>query len=131
MSNSNSTSGGDYEIGPKPTGEYMILRPTNSKPVLIITAEGEIKLGEGCANVEAAQALVDLANKMRTGAPATEFIKTEWHCNECRGTNLVSDAPTRWNFDKQKWVIDGEVYEQTYCEDCEINVRVTAVPVML
>lgn len=36
-----------------------------TKPVLIITKEGEIKLGEGCTNVEAAQAIVDLANQIR------------------------------------------------------------------
>jgi hypothetical protein len=35
------------------------------KPVLIITPKGEIKVGEGCTNQEAAQALVDLANHMR------------------------------------------------------------------
>lgn len=44
-----------------------------TKPVLIITKEGEIKLGEGCTNVEAAQAIVDLANQIRREAAVGEL----------------------------------------------------------
>lgn len=36
----------------------------NSKPVIKITREGRVELGEGCTNQEAAQVLVDYANKL-------------------------------------------------------------------
>ncbi len=52
-----------------------------------------------------------------------EEPKKQFYCLSCGGTNLVSDAATRWNIDKQEWVV-ASVYDDTYCEDCEQDVRV-------
>ncbi|QYW01811.1 hypothetical protein PP761_gp84 [Stenotrophomonas phage Paxi] len=61
----------------------------------------------------------------------TALIKTEFYCETCNGTNLVSDGPTKWDFDKQMWVLSGEVYDDTYCEDCECDVRIGSRAVMV
>ncbi|QDJ96224.1 hypothetical protein Xoosp13_37 [Xanthomonas phage Xoo-sp13] len=48
-----------------------------------------------------------------------------FHCAQCNGVNLVSDAPCMWDVTKQEWVRTGEVYDDTFCQDCEENVNVT------
>lgn len=58
------------------------------------------------------------------------IIKTRFHCAQCDGTNLVSDGPMKWDFDRQEWVSSGEVYDDTYCEDCQCEVRVYTLEVM-
>lgn len=52
------------------------------------------------------------------------LIKVRFHCAECGGTNLVSDGPCVWDYENQIWVLSGEVYDDTYCEDCQDDVRV-------
>ena len=59
------------------------------------------------------------------------LIKTRFFCPICHGSNLISDAPCKWDFDKQEWVRTGEVYEDTYCEDCETEIKVQSVEVMV
>ncbi|WP_036041588.1 hypothetical protein [Bradyrhizobium yuanmingense] len=43
-------------------GNSFVFKMANSKPVIIITPDGRIELGEGCTNAEAARALVEAAN---------------------------------------------------------------------
>ncbi|QYW02250.1 hypothetical protein PP740_gp092 [Stenotrophomonas phage Philippe] len=50
--------------------------------------------------------------------------KGQFHCAICDGTNLVSDAPCKWSVEKQDWIKVGEVNEDTFCEDCEQDVKV-------
>lgn len=59
-----------------------------SKPVLIIRPDGTIELGEGCTNADAAQVLVDLANKVCAA-----------RANECVAHTIghsVAVAPSAW-----------------------------------
>lgn len=59
-----------------------------SKPVLIIRPDGRIELGEGCTNADAAQVLVDLANKVCAA-----------RANECVAHTIghsVALAPSAW-----------------------------------
>ena len=53
--------------------------------------------------------------------------KVKFVCCECGGSNLVSDRPCKWDIEKQEWVLAGSVYDATYCEDCEEEVRVEVV----
>ncbi|QEG09268.1 hypothetical protein HYP93_gp89 [Stenotrophomonas phage Pokken] len=66
----------------------------------------------------------DLKPEDKPASVIDVLIKTQFYCCECHGTNLVSDGPCVWDFDKQEWVRNGEVYDDTFCSDCEHDVKV-------
>ncbi len=55
--------------------------------------------------------------------------KIMYRCCDCGGTELVSDGSFEWNTDTQAWEPTGTIYDDTYCNDCERDVRIEEVDI--
>ena len=40
-------------------------------------------------------------------------------CATCGGENVKSDAWAVWSVPDQKWELEGEPYDFSYCDDCD------------
>ena len=45
-------------------------------------------------------------------------------CTSCGGEDVLRDAFTKWDIEKQEWVLS-TVYDDTFCETCEESCTVS------
>lgn len=45
-------------------------------------------------------------------------------CTTCGGESVKSDAWAVWNVPNQKWELESEPYDFSYCNDCDGECRV-------
>ncbi len=50
-------------------------------------------------------------------------------CETCGSENVKSDAWAVWSTPDQKWELEGEPYQFSYCDDCEGECRVEQRPI--
>ena len=54
---------------------------------------------------------------------STPAKKESVSCPYCGSTDLIFDAPVRWDFENQDWVIETGPYGFAYCNNCDQEVK--------
>jgi len=49
-------------------------------------------------------------------------------CRECGSTDVVADAYAAWDTEKQEWTVANVFEKGAYCDECDGETRIDAVP---
>jgi hypothetical protein len=51
------------------------------------------------------------------------MTKYKMICKHCQSDNITQVCDTRWNFDKQQWIVS-DTWNNFYCHDCDNSTNI-------